>query len=181
MTSAPLTLPQIRRAGLDDAALLSSLAAVTFADTFAADNDPRDMAEYIAAAFSEPMQRAELEDPSRVVLFAERNGEPVGYAMLHAGNAPPCVSGPAPIEIARLYAARQAIGSSVGSALMQACLHEAAERGHRTIWLGVWEHNARAIAFYRRWGFTDAGSQHFQLGRDRQTDRVMTRPVRLDD
>jgi len=39
----------------------------------------------------------------------------------------------------------------------------------------VWEHNARAMTFYARWGFTDVGSQHFQLGADRQTDRIMAR------
>jgi hypothetical protein len=33
----------------------------------------------------------------------------------------------------------------------------------------------RAIAFYARWGFTDVGSQSFQLGADRQTDRIMAR------
>ena len=60
---------------------------------------------------------------------------------------------------------------------MQRCLDEAAARGRRTVWLGVWEHNARAIAFYRRWGFTDVGSQPFQLGADLQTDRVMSRRV----
>jgi ribosomal protein S18 acetylase RimI-like enzyme len=60
---------------------------------------------------------------------------------------------------------------------MQRCLGEAASRRRRTIWLGVWERNARAIAFYRRWGFADVGSQPFRLGTDLQTDRVMARRV----
>lgn len=181
MTSAPLTLVRLRRAGPDDAILLASLAASTFADTFAADNDPADMAAYAAAAFGEDTQRAELADPRNVVLLAERAGEPLGYAMLHDGALPSCIDGRDALEIARLYAVRSAIGSGVGAVLMQACLDEAAARGRRTIWLGVWEHNARAIAFYRRWSFRDVGTQYFQLGRDRQTDLVMARPVRLDD
>ena len=60
---------------------------------------------------------------------------------------------------------------------MQRCLDEAAARDQRTIWLGVWERNARAIAFYRRWDFADVGSQSFQLGGDLQSDRVMVRRV----
>ena len=60
---------------------------------------------------------------------------------------------------------------------MRRCLEEAAARGRRTIWLGVWEHNAQAIAFYRRWGFADVGTTTFLLGKDSQTDRVMTRRV----
>jgi ribosomal protein S18 acetylase RimI-like enzyme len=81
------------------------------------------------------------------------------------------------IEIARLYAGRRWIGTGVGAALMQHCLDLAASRGRDWIWLGVWERNARAIAFYARWDFTDVGSQSFQLGADRQTDRIMARRV----
>jgi ribosomal protein S18 acetylase RimI-like enzyme len=60
---------------------------------------------------------------------------------------------------------------------MRSCLTEARSRDKDTIWLGVWERNARAIAFYRRWGFADVGSQSFQLGGDLQSDRVMARRV----
>jgi hypothetical protein len=43
--------------------------------------------------------------------------------------------------------------------------------------VGVWQRNARAISSHARWGFTDIGSQPFQLGADRQTDRIVARPV----
>ena len=65
----------------------------------------------------------------------------------------------------------------VGAALMQHCVDLAASRGRDWIWLGVWERNVRAIAFYSRWGFTDVGSQSFQLGADLQTDRIMARRI----
>jgi ribosomal protein S18 acetylase RimI-like enzyme len=81
------------------------------------------------------------------------------------------------IEVARLYAAREAIGSGVGAALMRECIAHAASLGRGALWLGVWERNARAIAFYERWGFRDVGMQHFQLGADRQVDRVMLRRI----
>jgi ribosomal protein S18 acetylase RimI-like enzyme len=54
----------------------------------------------------------------------------------------------------------------------------ALRRGAGAVWLGVWERNARAIAFYRKCGFADVGSQTFELGSDRQQDRVMWRRVR---
>ena len=59
---------------------------------------------------------------------------------------------------------------------MGACLEEAAGGGYETLWLGVWEHNLRAIAFYRRWGFETVGSHTFLLGSDEQTDLIMVRP-----
>lgn len=155
--------------------MLATLAAAAFRDTFAADNDPRDMADYLAGAFGPALQRAELADPSVTVLLAERGGAVAGYAMLVEGSAAPCVRSAGALEIARLYSVKASIGTGVGSALMRACLDEATSRGRDALWLGVWERNHRAIAFYERWGFTDVGSQPFTLGSDVQTDRVMMR------
>ena len=181
MTSASSAPPLvIRRAGPSDARALATFAAAAFADSFAADNTPDDMAAYLAGAFGESQQRTELLDPDSIVLLAERGSELAGYAMLRDGSAPPAVSGrPSDnaIEVARLYADKRWIGTGVGATLMQACLDAGVERGREWIWLGVWERNTRAIAFYARWGFTDVGSQFFQLGADRQTDRIMARPL----
>lgn len=177
MTSHALTPVTTRLATPADAALLAALAATTFNDTFAAANTADDMALYMAGAFGESIQRAELSDPRHVVFLAERDGDDVGYAMLREGPPPTVVSGLDTIEIARLYAVKHVIGAGIGATLMQRSLDEAAARGKSTIWLGVWERNARAIAFYERWGFADVGTQSFILGRDRQTDRVMVRRV----
>ncbi|MEO6525425.1 MAG: GNAT family N-acetyltransferase [Gemmatimonadaceae bacterium] len=166
-----------RRAEPSDAALLSALAASTFSDTFAADNTPTDIETYMSEAFGEAIQRAELEDPDVSVFFAERNNEVVGYVMLREGPAPPVVRGFDVLEIARFYARRQAIGTGVGQALMQRAIHEAAARGKESVWLAVWERNPRAIDFYRRWEFFEAGTQPFTLGGDQQTDLVLVRRI----
>ena len=60
---------------------------------------------------------------------------------------------------------------------MRASLDAARSAGHRTIWLGVWERNARAISFYERWVFEKVGDHVFRLGSDDQTDLIMARPV----
>ena len=177
MPSRMLSTIVLRRATPADATLLAALARTAFDDTFGAANDPADMTAYLAKAFGEAVQRAELADPRNTVFFAEREGTPVGYAMLREGDAPLGVDDDDVLEIARLYSFKRWIGSGVGAALMQHCLDEASRRGRRTIWLGVWEHNTRAIVFYRRWGFADVGAQPFQLGTDLQTDRVMARRV----
>jgi GNAT superfamily N-acetyltransferase len=171
------TLVTTRLATPADAALLASLGATAFSDTFAADNTPENMALYLAGAFSEAIQRAELANARNVVIFAEQDGDVVGYAMLRDHPAPNSPAGVDAIEIARLYATKRLIGAGVGSTLMQRCLDEAVARGKRVIWLAVWERNPRAIAFYQRWGFADAGTQFFMLGHDQQTDRVMMRAV----
>ena len=101
------------------------------------------------------------------------------YAKLRTGTTDPSVTGDHPVELHRLYVGRSAIGRGVGAALMSATLEVARSTGHQTIWLGVWERNVRAIGFYQRWHFTIVGSQPFQLGSDRQNDRIMARRVAL--
>lgn len=175
MTTQP-TLT-VRRASADDAGVLAELGARTFSDAFAADNRPEDMAAYLASAFSPEQVKSELLDPLSTFLLAYTDGAPAGYAKLYAGRAHASVAGANPIELARIYVSQNFLGRGVGPSLMRACLDEARGKGHQTIWLGVWERNARAIAFYRKWDFREVGTQIFQLGSDRQTDVVMERDL----
>lgn len=169
--------PSIRRADAADAGLLAELGARTFSETFAASNKPEDMAAYLASSFGHARQAAELADPRSVFLIAEVGGAAVGYAQLRSGGAPDAVAGDEPIELVRLYVSQEWLGRRVSEALMRACLDEARRRGGRTLWLGVWERNDRARAFYRKWEFRDVGEHAFQLGGDRQNDILMQRPL----
>ncbi len=167
----------IRQGQADDAALLAELGARTFSETFAADNSLEDMAAYLAAAFSTEQQSAELADPASLFLIAEADGAAAGYAMLRSGTALDSINGERPIELVRLYVLQERLGSGVGAALMQECIVEAKRQGYETLWLGVWEHNARAQAFYRKWNFHEVGTHIFQLGNDPQTDLLMQRAI----
>lgn len=173
----PKSNPVIRHGKVDDADLLSELGARTFSETFAADNRPEDMDAYLGAAFGRTQQAAELADPDSIFLIAEVEGVAAGYAKLHPGRAPESITGQRPIELVRLYVAQAWLGHGVGAALMSACLGEARRKDYRTLWLGVWEHNNRARAFYRKWEFRDVGQHIFQLGDDPQTDILMERAV----
>ena len=171
---------QIRPAAPGDTDLLAELGARTFRDTFERQNEPADVDAYLRASFAPERVRAEIEDPAGTLLlaFADGGGQPIGYARLRAGEPDPSVTGAAPVEIERLYVRREVIGHGVGAALMRACLEEAALAGYETIWLGVWERNERAIAFYRRWGFVEVGHHVFTLGSDPQNDLIMERRCR---
>lgn len=167
----------IRRASEPDAAMLAELAARTFRDAFAADNAAEDLDAYMSVAFTPGMLKSEISDPGNVFFVAEIDGAPVGYAQLRAGDAPPCVSGPGPVELARLYVSQDWHGRGVAAALMRACFEQGRAAGRQTVWLGVWERNPRAQAFYRKWGFRLVGSHVFVLGSDPQTDLLMERAL----
>ncbi|MGO9832470.1 MAG: N-acetyltransferase family protein [Myxococcaceae bacterium] len=166
----------IRTATARDAEALADLGRRTFQETFAKDNTPDDMARYLADHFGAALQRAELADPASCFLLLLAEGAPAGYVKLRRGGA--THYGRRPLEICRFYIDRAWHGSGAARALMQASVALAQREAHDALWLAVWEHNARAIAFYQKHGFARVGEQPFQLGADVQTDWVMARAVR---
>ena len=98
---------------------------------------------------------------------------PIGYAQLREGKVPDCVSRDGAIELWRFYVLRDWHGQGIAQALMARVRAEAVARGAATLWLGVWEQNPRAQAFYRKCGFVDVGDHVFLFGTDPQRDRVM--------
>jgi GNAT superfamily N-acetyltransferase len=154
--------------------VLAELARSTFVDTFAASNNPDDMALHLQRAYGVAQQTAELQDPDVVTLLFEKDGKAIAYAQVRGDHVPDCVTGPSPVELWRFYVAQGYHGQGVAQALMERVTSEARQRGARTLWLGVWEHNARARAFYAKCGFAEAGQHVFLFGTDPQTDLVMT-------
>ena len=175
--SAPPAGLRIRRATPADALLISTLGAETFVASFGAQNTPENLAKHIRKAYGDGVQQRELADPTITYLIAEMNGRTAGYACVKAGAAPKSVTGPLPIEVLRFYVVKDFHGTGVAQALMDACAADARGRGGRTLWLGVWDQNPRAIRFYTKWGFVDVGGQTFMLGDDPQQDRVLARPL----
>ena len=170
----------IRRATTVDAELVASLGARTFLDTFGPDNTEEDMTAYLGSAFGADIQARQMDDPDNIFLIAEVAGAPTGYVRLRVGNAPAAIPGYDRIEIVRFYADRSWLGCGVGPALMVSSLEIAAQLECDTVWLDVWDRNARAIAFYVKWGFAVVGDQEFRLGEDVQHDLLMARAVTTD-
>ncbi len=165
----------IRTATPADAGRLTRFARRTFHETFAAENTPEDMHAYLSDAFTMSRQLAEIEDAQMTTLLAERDAALVGYAQLRVCEPPECVPDRTAIELVRFYVDGAWHGIGYAQTLMGAVERAAAAQA-RTIWLGVWERNPRAIRFYLKCGFLDVGSHVFELGRDRQTDRIMWQP-----
>jgi GNAT superfamily N-acetyltransferase len=164
----------IRRAEPIDAARLADFAARTFSDTYAAYNAPADMAQHLAAKYGEAIQAAEIRDRTATYLLAEVEGDLAGFAFLHFEHGPDGVALERPVELVRFYVAREWHGLGVAQTLMAACVQEARQRAGGTLWLSVWEENSRAISFYRKSGFSLAGSVRFKLGSQLQDDHMMT-------
>ena len=174
---------RIRRAHAADAAVLSEFAERIFRETFEAANNPADLAAYLADAFGVDLQRAEILTSSSTVLLAEdvtgsNAVTPLaGYSHLATGESPHSVHGPAPVELKRFYIDSAWQGTGLAQVLMRATIDAALASGAATIWLGVWEHNPRAIAFYRKWKFGIVGSHVFLMGDEELNDFWMAREL----
>jgi diamine N-acetyltransferase len=166
-----------RRATVADAPRLAGLAVTTFTNTYADFNTPEDMRSYLSESFGVEQQTRELSDPEMITVLAELGDALVGYGQVRRKDAPPCVDQELPAEVYRFYVDAPAHGKGVAQQLMQECIIAARDLGARHLWLGVWERNARAIAFYRKSGFREVGTQYFQLGDDRQRDLVLVRSL----
>lgn len=170
----------IRAIGLPELPQLQRLGRRTFSEAFASGNTAADMAQYLRVAFSTAQLAAELNQPGSRFFFAEREGRAIGYLKVNLG---PAQAGPREehaLEIERIYVLRTCQGQGVGRLLHQHALALAQDARAGCVWLGVWAHNAKAIAFYRKLGYVVHGQHRFTLGSDAQTDLLMRLELRGD-
>jgi ribosomal protein S18 acetylase RimI-like enzyme len=167
----------IRRAGPEDAEALAGLAEQTFRDAFSATNDPTDMALHCRRRFGTETQAREIAAPDWVTILADAEGDLVGFAQLRLDAPMACVRAERPAELYRIYVSAEWHGRGIAQALMDEALAVAARSGSDRIWLGVWEQNPRALAFYRKYGFDVVGEHRFLFGTEHQRDLVMVTEV----
>ncbi len=168
----------IARATEADATALADFGRLTFEETFGRYNTPADMADFLSKTFGVAQQTAELRDGGRAMIVAkDERGAIVGYALLKRDSVEHCVTAERPSEVQRIYVDASLHGRDVGAQLMTECIVQSRRWGCDAVWLGVWEHNPRAIAFYEKQGFRTVGTHEFMLGGDRQRDYVMLKPL----
>lgn len=171
-------MPAIRRAEPKYAVRLALLAERTFRAAFGSLNTHENLDAHCASAYSEAFQASEIVNPGIETFVCDDNGELIGYAQLRWGAAPACVPAAKPAEIQRIYVDQRWHGKSIAQALMSEMFGAALRGNADWVWLGVWENNPRAMAFYQKFGFINVGQHIFQLGHDPQHDWVLCREVR---
>ena len=162
---------------VSDVSILRGIARDTFIETFSEANKAEDMDRYLAKNFSEDQLARELSNPNSFFYVAEVNGHIVGYLKLNTAHAQTEPQAADALEIERIYVLGSYHGGGVGQALYHHSMSMAQDRKASYVWLGVWEHNHRALRFYEKNGFIAFGTHIFQLGNDQQTDILMKKSV----
>ncbi len=172
-----MTALLIRHATAADVDVLCRLGATTFRETYRDISDPREVDEYADEHFTPAQVEAWLRRPEARTLLASMASVPVGYAHVCRAKVPDCVADRQAIQLSRLYLLASAQGRGVGSALMDAALVEIAALGGHTVWLGAYDRNVKALAFYASRGFARVGTHEFEFGGQIHADPVLTRAL----
>ncbi|MFN8012674.1 MAG: GNAT family N-acetyltransferase [Holophagaceae bacterium] len=152
----------VRPAAAAAAQRLQRVALDTFEEAFSPALPAAVLEAIFAERFTLARFRGELKDPAFAIFLAEDAEGFQGYGVVQPDPSPLDLDGPS-VELGRLYVRAARHGEGVGEALMAACVGEARRRGARWLWLKVWEANPRARAFYRRWGFREAGREEVRV------------------
>lgn len=146
--------PSLRQATLAEAGELALFAETCFREAFGQDFTPKTLDRLCGQAFARSLIEELIGQGTWLAVGSEGWR---GYIALGRIPCPlPNMIGPT-MELARLYVSSRWQGHGVADALMTTFLAEVRRRGANSVWLQAYEGNPRALAFYRRWGFTDFG------------------------
>ncbi|MFL1010949.1 GNAT family N-acetyltransferase [Flavisericum labens] len=164
---------KIRKITVKDINELQKIGKLTFAETFASGNSEEDMQKYLEEGFSCEKLKTELTDKNAEFYFAELVDKVIGYLKVNFGQSQTEIMNENALEIERIYVLKEFHGKKVGQVLYDKAIELAEEKSVEYVWLGVWEHNPRAIRFYEKNGFVEFDKHIFKLGNDEQTDIMM--------
>lgn len=148
----------------EEVAELRQLAMTTFRETFGHDNTEEQLQAYFETDLSESVLRAELANSESGWYFASVDGKNIGFLKVNWGQAQTEQELEKGFEIQRLYVLKAYQGYGLGKALFEHALDLAHQSGCDWAWLGVWEHNDKAQAFYKKYGFEKFAEHQFPVG-----------------
>ena len=168
---------EIRPCGLGDLETLRNISIETFTETFESHNSPENLRAYLDQAFDPERLKTEMSNPESRFFFIEKDGETAGYLKINTGDAQSEKMGGDSVEVERIYISNRFQKQGLGKILFGHALDIARKEGKTKVWLGVWEDNENAIAFYEKLGFIAAGAHSFFMGDDEQTDIIMEKQL----
>ena len=164
---------KVTKAQPTDYLQIAQLGAYTFYETWRPVNTEEDMQQYIAKSFATGKIEADLANANNTFLLVTLDNLVVGYAKMRRDRTCEAFGTEKVIEIERIYVTGKYHGMKFGKMLMDECLAIAIHEGNTWLWLGVNIDNARAIAFYRQYGFEIFGTKQFRLGDAVDDDYLM--------
>ena len=156
-----------------DAERLAALKTDTFIDSYAAGNDPVQLAAHIQRGLCVEAVAAQLADPDCETTWILDGTEPVGYLKLNRGRAQTVPGLEAGLEVEQVYVRKSHHGLGLGGQLLDLAVETARRESFGFVWLGVWQRNENAISLYLHRGYQVFDEHVFMFGAEAQTDLLM--------
>lgn len=168
---------KIRKCDISDLVTLREIAYQTFDETFRHLNTPENMEAYLKKAFDLARLQEELSNQFSTFFFLFVEKQLAGYLKVNEDQAQTDLQDPKSLEIERIYVKKEFKGKGLGRILIDKGIEIAKENNKDYVWLGVWEKNQAAIAFYKKMGFREVDTHHFVMGEEKQTDFIMRKDL----
>lgn len=167
----------IKKCTLEDSRELQEISVDTFNETFKDQNSPEHLNAYLEKAFNLKQVEQELANRSSLFFFVYFHHEVAGYLKVNTDDAQSEAMGDESLELERIYIKNRFQKHGLGKHLLNKAMEIAMEQKKKEIWLGVWEENKNAIAFYQKKGFVQTGAHSFYMGDEEQVDLIMTKTL----
>ncbi|MFJ8234923.1 GNAT family N-acetyltransferase [Ureibacillus sp. NPDC094379] len=168
---------KIKKCNREDLQALQEISIETFNATFKDQNSPENMAAYLERAFNLNQLEKELSTTSSEFFFVSVNNEVAGYLKININDAQSEPMGEESLEIERIYIKSEFQKHGLGKVLLNLAIEMALKQDKKKIWLGVWEKNDNAIAFYEKMEFVQTGAHSFYMGDEEQIDLIMIKTL----
>lgn len=169
---------RVREAGFEDVGRLALVGAATFLETFAAVLDGSAIVDHCEAEHSRESYARYLASGGKAWLAETAEGAaPVGFALVGTSSLPGTDPDGGDLELKRIYSLSRFHGRGLGAALMEAALEYAVDQRARRLLLGVYAGNERAMAFYRKQGFSPVAERRFRVGNRDYDDVVFAKAL----
>lgn len=165
----------LKKCSLEDLLKLQEISCETFKETFKDQNSPENLSDYLERAFNLTQLEKELSNIYTEFFFVYFNNEVAGYIKINTSDAQSEKMGDDSLEIERIYIRSKFQNHGLGKYLINKAIEIALKENKKKIWLGVWEKNENAIAFYKKMGFVQTGAHSFYMGDEEQIDFIMTK------
>jgi ribosomal protein S18 acetylase RimI-like enzyme len=170
-------MTDIIECNISDVNLLKELSILTFRESYSHNNDPVQFEIYISQAFTAEKLLTELQNTNSRFYLILNNSEVVGYLKLNFAAAQTDINDDDSIEIERIYLLKSHQRKGIGSLILDFVEKLAIAFNKSYIWLGVWDENLSAIAFYKAKNFLTFGQHTFTIGNIDQIDILLKKQV----
>ena len=156
---------------------LREVSITTYHDTFAHCNCEDLMQQYFNDALTLEKLSQEWHVVGSTFYFIYVENSIAGYLKVNIDDAQTDNVATNSLEVERFYISKEFKRLGLGKQLMAFAEQLARESKKTSMWLGVWEDNFPALAFYQAQGFYQVGSHPFNMGGEIQTDLLLKKDL----